>query len=213
MHASPRIRRLIADYQSLQQLRAQSSILRFRTQGDPPDRYRIRFYGRGLFVDPVSRRVRVLTRHEIGIELVASYPRTIPVLTWKTPVYHPNISLNGLVCLGGYSTQWVPSFRLDELCEMLWDMARLRNFDVEHPYNREAAEWLRGQDAGCFPVDRRSLRNLASPETPALCNPHVSTRETWPDAGAAAGNSVLSNGCLRRGDLGAEIRFLDLENS
>ncbi|MBB76969.1 MAG: hypothetical protein CMJ75_20885 [Planctomycetaceae bacterium] len=213
MSASPRIRRLIADWQALQQLRAQSSILRFRTQGDPPDRYRIRFYGRGLFVDPVSRRVRVLTRHEIGVELVASYPRTMPLLSWKTPIYHPNISLNGLVCLGGYSTQWVPSFRLDELCEMLWDMTRLRNFDVEHPYNREAAEWLRGQDAGCFPVDRRSLRNLASPETPALCNPHVSTREKWPNAGAAAGNSVSLNGCPPRSDLGAGIRFLDSEIS
>lgn len=213
MNTSPRIRRLIADYQTLQQLRSQSSILRFRTQGDPPDRYRIRFYGRGLFVDPASRRVRVLTRHEIGIELVASYPRTLPVVTWKTPIYHPNISLNGLVCLGGYSAQWVPSFKLDELCEMLWDMVRLRNFDVEHPYNRAAAKWLRGQHADRFPIDRRSLRNLASSAKPALCNPQVSVGETWPDAVAAAGNSRLPNGHLERGNIDAEIRFLDLEDS
>ncbi|HAA68320.1 MAG: ubiquitin--protein ligase [Planctomycetaceae bacterium] len=213
MNASPRSRRLIADYQTLRKLRAQSSILQFRTQGDPPERYRIRFYGRGLFLDPTSRRVRVLTRHEIGIELGASYPRTLPVLTWKTPVYHPNISLNGLVCLGGYSTQWVPSFKLDELCGMLWDIVRLRNFDIEHPYNREAAEWLRGQDAGRFPVDRRPLRDLASPETPAVCQPPLVTDETWPDSAVVDSNSFSPNGQLGREGLDAEIRFLDFESS
>ena len=212
MNTSPRSRRLIADYQALRKLRTQSSILQFRTQGDPPERYRIRFYGRGLFLAPTSRRVRVLTRHEIGIELGASYPRTLPVLTWKTPVYHPNISLNGLVCLGGYSTQWVPSFKLDELCEMLWDMVRMRNFDIKHPYNREAAEWLRGQHADRFPVDRRPLRDLASPEKPAVCHPLLGTGETSPDPVVAGGNSASPNGHLGRAGLEAEIRFLDLEN-
>ena len=100
-----------------------------------------------------------------------------------------------------------------ELCEMLWDMVRLRNFDVEHPYNRAAAKWLRGQHADRFPIDRRSLRNLASSAKPALCNPQVSVGETWPDAVAAAGNSRLPNGHLERGNVDAEIRFLDLEDS
>ena len=204
------MRRLIADYRSLQGLQAQSTILRFRSQGNPPDRYRVRFYGRGLYVDPASRRVRVLTRHEISIELGASYPRALPTLIWKTPVYHPNISLNGLVCLGGYSTQWVPSFKLDELCEMLWDMVRLRNFATEHPYNREAAEWMRGQHAGRFPVDHRSLRNIGLREKDTMSRPDASLAETSPNT---VTNAALPGHSLARESDDEEIRFLDFEDS
>ena len=50
-----------------------------------------------------------------------------------------------MVCLGGYGTHWVPSLHLDELCIMLWDMARFHNYDIRSPYNREAALWVANQ--------------------------------------------------------------------
>ena len=65
----------------------------------------------------------------------------MPELAWKSPIFHPNISASGVVCLGGYGTYWVPSLALDELCSMLWDMIRYENFDETSPYNREAAAW------------------------------------------------------------------------
>ena len=83
----------------------------------------------------------------------------MPGITWQTPVFHPNISSSGVVCLGGYGTNWVPSLQLDELCVMLWDMIRYQNFDVESPYNREAAMWAREQSDFRLPLDDRSLRN------------------------------------------------------
>ena len=67
------------------------------------------------------------------VTLGASYPRLQPELAWQTPIFHPNISAGGVVCLGGYGTYWVPSLNLDELCEMLWDMVRYANFDVLQP--------------------------------------------------------------------------------
>ena len=84
----------------------------------------------------------------------------MPELRWLTPIYHPNISEIGLVCLGGYNTHWVPSLQLDELCEMLWDMARYHNYDIRSPYNREAALWAANQSTFAFPMDHRPLRDL-----------------------------------------------------
>ena len=54
--------------------------------------------------------------HVVKIDLGAAYPRMIPDLAWQTPIFHPNISASGVVCLGGYGTHWVPSLNLDELC-------------------------------------------------------------------------------------------------
>ncbi len=55
-----------------------------------------------------------------------------------------------MVCLGGYGTHWVPSVQLDELCVMLWDMARYYNYDIRSPYNRDAALWVANQTAILF---------------------------------------------------------------
>ena len=66
-----------------------------------------------------------------------------------------------MVCLGAYGTHWVPSLALDELCVMLWDMARYQNYDIRSPYNREAAQWAANQDDVPVP-DGRPIRS----ETP-----------------------------------------------
>lgn len=166
MRQSPRLRRLRSDLTAMQQLQAESSILDFTVPGPmfggSPDVYTVFFHGRGLWVPEGSNEVRVRHRHEAMIRLGASYPRMMPELVWKTPVFHPNISANGVVCLGGYSTHWVPSLQLDELCTMLWDMIRYENFDIESPYNRQAAQWIKEQSTFAFPVDNRVIRNRAA---------------------------------------------------
>ena len=65
-------------------------------------------------------------------------------------------------------THWAPSVSLDELCLMLWDMIRYQNFDVESPYNREAAAWAKTQSFFFLPIDDRPLRDrLAGMAPPA----------------------------------------------
>lgn len=159
MYQSPRMRRLRSDLAALERLRSESSVFRFTSQGgDPPQHYRIQFQGRGLWRD--HGKIRVLEKHHVDIKLGSSYPRTIPELRWLTPVYHPNISEIGMVCLGGYGTHWVPSVQLDELCTMLWDMLRYHNYDIRSPYNRDAALWVAQQQSFRFPTDDRPLRDL-----------------------------------------------------
>jgi ubiquitin-protein ligase len=158
MYQSPRTRRLRNDLAALSELRTESSVFRFSTQGDPPHQYSILFKGKGLWRD--RGKIKLLDVHRIEIKLGASYPRTMPEIRWITPIYHPNISEIGMVCLGGYGTHWVPSVQLDELCVMLWDMLRYHNYDVRSPYNRDAALWVANQTAFLFPTDARPLRDL-----------------------------------------------------
>jgi hypothetical protein len=163
MRESPRIRRLRADFRAMEKLRAESSIIDFSVPnaiyGGPPESYSVRFLGRGFWRPERSSETLIRERHEVAIHLGASYPRMMPELAWKSPIFHPNISAGGVVCLGGYSTHWVPSLNLDELCTMLWDMVRYKNFDVESPYNRDAAIWARTQHQYPLPIDSRSIRD------------------------------------------------------
>jgi hypothetical protein len=169
---SPRIRRLRSDLRAIEQLEADSTILQFTPNqprgGGPPDAYAIRYNGRGFWRAEGSREVVLRDRHEMTIQLGASYPRMMPELAWRSQIFHPNISASGVVCLGGYGTHWVPSVSLDELCHMLWDMIRYENFDVESPYNREAAAWAKTQTRFRFPIDPRPLRDrVAAGMTPS----------------------------------------------
>jgi ubiquitin-protein ligase len=166
MRKSPRDRRLSSDFQSVQKLQRESSIFSFQAAGNPPQRYRLTFNGAGVQRD-ANGKIGLSNHHEVLVELGAAYPRMVPNLAWQTPVFHPNISNNGVVCLGGYGTHWVPSLTLSEMCTMLWDMIRYKNFDTESPYNREAALWAKSQNELVFPLDRRSIRDRISNEKPA----------------------------------------------
>ena len=187
--------------------RRKAAIFRFTSQGDPAQHYRIVFQGRGLWRD--HGKVKTIERHHVEIKLGSSYPRAIPELRWLTPVYHPNISEIGMVCLGGYGTHWVPSVQLDELCTMLWDMVRYHNYDIRSPYNRDAALWVAQQQTIRFPTDVRPLRDLRAalgrvterrqarrtPRHPRRHRPPVRTdrpRESRPGRprGAAAGSAT-----------------------
>ena len=159
MRESPRLRRLRSDRVALEKLQSESTIFQFSASGNPPDFYQVRFNGRGLWRPQPTANVQMHDRHEVHVKLGASYPRMMPEIAWKTPIFHPNISASGVVCLGGYGTYWVPSLTLDELCTMLWDMIRFENYDEKSPYNREAAGWIKNQEEFRMPLDTRPLRD------------------------------------------------------
>lgn len=159
VYESPRDRRLKSDLLALERLKLQSSIIDFKALDNPATHYVVTFQGKGIMQPPSSENVSLQTHHEVEIKLGVNYPRSKPDLKWRTPIFHPNISALGQVCLGGYSTHWVPSLNLDELCEMLWDMLRFANYDVKSPYNYKSARWVERQKQFTFPLDDRSLRD------------------------------------------------------
>src|SRR5688572_17286652 len=156
---TPRGRRLVADAEAMKALKEQSSILDYQAHGDPPERYLVTFRGRGLVRRSEVDAVETADVHRVEIRLGIDYPRSRPDLQWLTSIYHPNISGVGAVCLGGYSTNWAPSLGLAELVEMLWDMARMANYDPKSAYNYAAGRWCETQTQFDMPVDKRSLRD------------------------------------------------------
>jgi hypothetical protein len=192
----------------MQRLKADSSIFDFvvpgATHGGAPEVYEVYFRGKGLWKSEDTNEIRIGARHHVTVQLGAGYPRMMPELKWRSPVFHPNISAAGVVCLGGYSTHWVPSLQLDELCTMLWDMIRYENFDVDSPYNREAAQWVRRQDNYTLPVDPRPLRDQLA----------ASACDSRNAQGRVAGrlSAAGSPSAARRANVSAgEIVFVDTE--
>jgi|GEM_PF-715624 len=186
-HSSPRLRRLQSDLKAMQQLQADSSILHFTAHGELPEAYMIWFLGRGMMRQENAGPIVLQERHEVHVRLGAGYPRMMPEIRWKSPIFHPNISGNGSVCLGGYGTYWVPSLTLDELCHMLWDMIRYENYDETSPYNREAALWAKTQSEFRLPLDERPLRDrLAGYEPQERIVEAAAAEPRYPDSRDAA---------------------------
>jgi ubiquitin-protein ligase len=156
---TPRVRRLKADAEAMKALKEHSTILEYQAHGDPPERYLVTLKGKGLLRKTEADPVEIAEVHRVEIRLGIDYPRSRPDLQWLTSIYHPNISAVGAVCLGGYSTNWVPSLGLAELCEMLWDMVRYENYDPKSAYNYAAGRWCETQAQFDFPLDERSLKD------------------------------------------------------
>lgn len=157
-YESPHIRRLRSDLAALERLQSESTIFRFQASGNPARLFMIEFFGKSLTRE--GDRVSLRHAHQVEVELAAAYPRTPPSLRWLTPIYHPNISETGMVCLGAYAAHWAPGVSLADLCAMLWDMARYHNYDIRSPYNRDAALWTAHQKSFAFPIDPRPLADI-----------------------------------------------------
>src|SRR5690606_25718005 len=87
--------RLRNDYKRVRELVERSELIHIlTTDGDPPERYHIRFTCRGVeninADKPVYRDV-----HEVSLYLHAEYPLKQPQMKWLTPIFHPNIHITG----------------------------------------------------------------------------------------------------------------------
>ena len=82
-----------------------------RTEGDPPEKYLIRYTCRGVEGINGGNQPIFREQHDVTIYLHAEYPLKQPQLKWMTPIFHPNIHITGAVCIGA----WWPAKTLDEL--------------------------------------------------------------------------------------------------
>ncbi len=146
--------RLRNDYQRIRELVNRSELIRvLATEGDPPEKYLIRFSCRGI--EKVAPNGKPVYRdvHEVTIYLHAEYPLKQPQLKWMTPIFHPNIHSTGAVCIGA----WWPAKTLDELLLTLGEMVQYKNLGPKDPMNSRAASWAL-RNKRMFPIDRRPLK-------------------------------------------------------
>jgi ubiquitin-protein ligase len=165
---SPRMRRLRADYELMQELAARSDLISFearRPHADlPPETYIVTFKCKGILTVDRLGNPKFGTRHQVEIYLHNQYPQRWPGMKWLTPIWHPNINhLNGSVCID--AAWWTASRSLDRLVVMLGEMLQYKNFHDDptkppFPWDPEAARWCREYRKNhphAFPVDEREL--------------------------------------------------------
>ncbi|NPV87153.1 MAG: hypothetical protein HPY45_14240 [Anaerolineae bacterium] len=165
---SPRMRRLRADHQLMQELAARSDLIQVKAEsarpGLPPERYIITFKCKSIIGVERSGKPKYGEHHQVEIYLHSQYPQRWPGMKWLTPIWHPNINhLNGSVCID--AAWWAASRSLDRLVIMLGEMLQYKNFHDDptkppFPWDPEAARWCRAyrmQYPDIFPVDRREL--------------------------------------------------------
>ncbi len=136
---SPRDRRLLSDLRQMEQL-ADAGTLAFRSEGHPPERYRVLLTGPGLAREGDRLVVRELHRFEAYLH--RDYPRKPPVVTWLTPVFHPNVlgpEHHGGVCIGS----WSAAESLADLCVRLRDLITYRALNADDALDQEAGAWAR----------------------------------------------------------------------
>lgn len=150
--------RLAADYQQLQELADKSPIFSFESKGSPPDNYVLLFRGRGLNLDSTwDSEVEHVDLHRIEMRLPFSYPNRPPDLSWKTAIYHPNVSFGGGVTMRDMGLTWDNAIPLRVIVERLWDIARFDFINSEVTSNYAARNWLERQENLTLPADPRPL--------------------------------------------------------
>jgi ubiquitin-protein ligase len=159
--ASPdRSQRIRDDLETLRRLEHSSTIFSFQAVGEPPDRLTLRYRGNGVRRDSSpSAKAELVREHEIELRLPYSYPQVPPDIRWITPLYHPNVSFSGFVNLTDVGLEWSPDMGLDLLCERLWDVIRLAQFNNDRAVNYSAKKWVQEQTGMALPVDVRPLHD------------------------------------------------------
>jgi ubiquitin-protein ligase len=163
---SPWSVRLEHELADLKALKDDSTILDFKVEGDPPDKYLIRYNGKSLTLGHGTQASGISDHQEVEITLGSDYPRSRPNIRWMTTILHPNIS-GGQVCLGNFASNWSPSTRLADIVEILWDFSRLAILNPGHGYayggEVMSKSWADLDKQYKFPVDKRPLRDRILP--------------------------------------------------
>jgi ubiquitin-protein ligase len=157
--ANARDLRLLSDYQHLRQLAEGSggTLAIESAKGRPIDQYVLVYRCRGIerLQDgrPVYRDL-----HRVSIRLPAKYPAPIapPVVQLLTPLYHPHVYKNLVVCMGS----WQTSEFLDEFALRLGALLQFEReyLAIKDPANEEAVEWAK-RNRMLFPTDTCTFHN------------------------------------------------------
>lgn len=141
MGISPKVRgnRLHRDWETVRGLAETWDALEVRTAGNPPEEYELSYRIPGY--ERLGGEVRRRDEHRLRIYLPADYPLHSPVVTWETPIFHPNVR-DGHVCLGVLGQHFQAAVPLAQIVKMLGDMICLRNYCPFGVLDVEARDWV-----------------------------------------------------------------------
>jgi ubiquitin-protein ligase len=150
-------KRLDNDFQELSKLvaSAKGELSIISQSKQPPSEYVIEYQCRGIerlhHHQPVFRFI-----HQIKITLGQNYPKRAPYVKFLTPIFHPNVYENNVVCLGDYWTM------AETLSELVIRIGKLIQYDLsvvnlDNPALTEAAHWAK-DNKWRFPLDHHTFK-------------------------------------------------------
>ena len=156
---APGDRRLLSDYERVLALVAASkTTLNIDSMsGNPPNGYVIRYRCRG--VERVTgKRPIYREEHRVRIDLPVAYPGKQPLVQLLTPIFHPNVWPNNIVCLGGH---WRVAEYLDNLILRIGAIIQYDKdyLNLQSVANVDARAWAE-RNMQLFPVGRCTFKNV-----------------------------------------------------
>lgn len=146
--------RLKKDHEEIMRLvTSRPGLIEVTTKGNPPTTYFFTVYLKGLMLASSGKQAIVRDVHKFELRLGAHYPSDPPDITWRTPIFHPNIR-GEAVC---HSQQWSPAWSLADFIIEIGDMIRMDKFNTTSPLDRKASNWA-DKNQSKFPIDPRNLR-------------------------------------------------------
>jgi ubiquitin-protein ligase len=150
--------RLQSDYAHLRSLATGSggTLLIEQTKGRPPDQYILVYKCRTIErLDNGKPIFRNVNRVEIKLPVKYPAPFDAPKVRMLTPVWHPHVYKNLVVCMG----DWTTSEYLDVFALRLGALLQFEKefFDIRDPANEEAIDWAR-RNLLLFPTDTCNFR-------------------------------------------------------
>lgn len=82
---------------------------------------------------------------KLNFDFPSNYPYSAPTVTFKTPIYHPNVDFSGRICLDILKDQWTAAYNIQTVLLSLQSL--LGEPNNSSPLNGEAAElWEKNPD-------------------------------------------------------------------
>lgn len=98
-------------------------------------------------------------KYHFNFSIGASYPFDPPKVVCKTKIYHPNINLEGAVCLNILRADWKPVLDINAIIYGL--LFIFYEPEANDPLNHEAAELLRNNKTQFEVVVKRTLQGYS----------------------------------------------------
>jgi len=149
------------DYEQLKELlELYPNISIVKTEGQPPDSYEIEYNLRG-YTKEGNAPIGIGQTHRVRLSLPFGYPHFAPTAKPLTSVFHPDFD-PGAIRLADY---WQQNPSLPELVLHIGEMICGIVYNLDDPFNQEAAEWYKNQQAQ-LPLDTVSIADIEAMDSP-----------------------------------------------
>lgn len=119
-----------------------------KTEGDPPATYEVEYQLKAL-TRQENGSIDQAGRHLLRINLPFGYPHFPPTVKPLTPLFHPDIDPDAV----RIATHWQQNPSLADLLVHIGEILCAQTFNLEEPFNQEAADWY-SEHAADFPLDQ-----------------------------------------------------------